>query len=718
MSDLSPSLALGCAGDGYAAIEGPPSIQPHGVLLVLDEQDLAILQASTNAAPLLGLEEGSVLGRGIEDLLGAEQARSLAEGLQNPSLEKSPIYLRTVTVCADGQRRAFYAIAHRNDGALILELESAAAASDVSFTNLYPIVRTFLARVKQAETPAALCRVVAAEVRRAVSFDRAIVWRFDANGGGTVVAADQDGAPRGHAAERLPPAVVPSQARTPHGPAWQQLIVACAEPAVPIEPAVHPRTGRPLDLTYAALGIASAAQCDSLRQLGVAASMVLAVLRDGEPWGVIVCHHPTRRFVPFEVRTACELLSEIFALELSAKERRGEYEYRIQLKQRLTALLARLARADDFFAGFAANAGDLAGYLGARGVAVVVGDRALRFGDAPAEDAVHQLCAWLGRTEDDIYTANDLATEWPHARDGAGGAGRLLAASISRVHRSYVLWFRPRDTADRAGGPWQAAEIDAAADLRSAIINVVLRQAEERAELTAELQRSNQELEAFSYSVSHDLRAPFRHITGYAELLRESDGAYLGADGQRYLATIIDSARYAGKLVDSLLHFAQLGRVALDETAVDTGRLVREVIAELEAGITGRRIHWQVGTLPEVQADLLLLRLVFQNLLGNAVKFTRHRPETVIEVGARPEEAETVFFVCDNGAGFDMRYADKLFGVFQRLHRAEDFEGTGIGLAHVRRIIARHGGRTWAEGALDTGATFYFTLPREDASGG
>jgi signal transduction histidine kinase len=236
---------------------------------------------------------------------------------------------------------------------------------------------------------------------------------------------------------------------------------------------------------------------------------------------------------------------------------------------------------------------------------------------------------------------------------------------------------------------------------------------------TAELEAANKELEAFAYSVSHDLRAPLRHINGFMELLQNRAGKALDEKSRNYMDTISDAARKMGLLIDDLLSFSRMRRHVLSLQPVELGPLVREVIRELEPDATGRNIEWRIGDLPGVTGDAAMLRIVFTNLITNALKFTRSRPQTRIEIGLHPcEDSETMIFVRDNGVGFDMTYADNLFGVFQRLHRADEFEGTGIGLANVRRIIARHDGRTWAEGKIDQGATFYFSLPKTQQRGG
>jgi PAS domain S-box-containing protein len=226
----------------------------------------------------------------------------------------------------------------------------------------------------------------------------------------------------------------------------------------------------------------------------------------------------------------------------------------------------------------------------------------------------------------------------------------------------------------------------------------------------AEVSAMNKELESFSYSVSHDLRAPLRHIDGFARILQEEQSSGLSEDGLRYVGRIIEAANHMGHLVDDILNLARIGRRQMVREKVKLKELVHQVIAELSQETGDRSIEWSIEPLPETDCDSGLVRLAFANLLSNAAKFTRTRRSAVIEVGTQETRGVTAFFVRDNGVGFDSKYADKLFGVFQRLHRQEDFEGTGVGLATVQRIIHRHSGEIWAESAVDCGATFYFTL--------
>jgi len=230
-------------------------------------------------------------------------------------------------------------------------------------------------------------------------------------------------------------------------------------------------------------------------------------------------------------------------------------------------------------------------------------------------------------------------------------------------------------------------------------------------ERTAQLETANKELEAFSYSVSHDLRAPLRHISGFSKLLMEEFGPSLNPEAQRYVERIQAGTQKMGLLVDELLNLARVGRHALSLQPTGLNSIVAEVVAILQPDTAGRQVRWVIADLPAVECDPVLVKLIFQNLLANALKFTRLRAQAIIEIGRKEEDGQPVLMVRDNGIGFNMKYVDKLFGVFQRLHRAEDFEGTGIGLATVQRIVQKHGGRVWAETEVGNGSTFSFTLP-------
>ena len=312
-----------------------------------------------------------------------------------------------------------------------------------------------------------------------------------------------------------------------------------------------------------------------------------------------------------------------------------------------------------------------------------------------------------GRTIWEALPAETSAAIEPAYR--AALAGQATSFEIPFGGRHYSVHVSPL-----AGAPGETLGMVVSLDItaRKQAQDDVLRLNAELERKVAEATAANQELEAFSYSVSHDLRAPIRHINGFVDMLRRRLGTGLDETAQRHLQTIARASRHMGELIDDLLAFSRMGRGELIQARVSLGSLAREVIESLRPEMDGRSIEWKVDGLPDVTGDPAMLRIVLTNLVGNAVKYTRPRTRALIEIGpAAGAPGEVVLFVKDNGVGFEMKYADKLFGVFQRLHRSEEFEGTGIGLATVRRIVHRHGGRTWAEASVDGGATFYVALP-------
>jgi PAS domain S-box-containing protein len=291
---------------------------------------------------------------------------------------------------------------------------------------------------------------------------------------------------------------------------------------------------------------------------------------------------------------------------------------------------------------------------------------------------------------------------------------------LEKINRGESI--RPFDTVRQAKGGQQidvSVTVSPIKDSTGTIVgsSKVLRDITDSKRGEKRINELNAELEAFSYSVSHDLRAPLRHVMGFVELLQRHAGPSLSEKSVGYLATISRSAKRMGSLIDDLLSFSKIGRSGMKKGEINLDELVQDALSDFEVDLKGRNVVWDIHPLPVIQCDRALLRMVLVNLIANAIKFTAHCPQTKIEIGTFPQgDTETVIFIRDNGVGFDPRYVHKLFGVFQRLHSVGEFEGTGIGLANVERIIHRHGGRVWAEGAVNGGATFYLSLPIQSQS--
>lgn len=715
----------------------PGSVQPHGVLIIINDAG-DVTHASSNTADLFGIGHDELLGRPLSSALGV----TLAALVESSSVGRKASLRGTIVVGPRGG--VFHVLTHRAPAGRVVEFEAAGSAEQDT-QGLYARVRWFAESLQGVGDLAVISRLVAAEVKAITGFDRVLVYRFDDDWNGTVIGEAKVDEWPSYMDLRFPASDIPKQARELYRVNRVRLIqTATYEPSVVA--AVPGVDEKPLDLSFSVLRSVSPIHREYLRNMGVDASMSVSVMRGNKLWGLLACHHRQPLAVAFEARNACELIAQMFSLQFEAHEGHAEAEHRTELRGVLVGLLAAMAETDDFVEGLRRRENELLRYADARGAALVFNNQTVLLGETPSAQDVGKIVAFIAaRSDEDVFATDRFAALWPEAAAFKARAAGVLAVSVSQIHDSYVLWFRPevvrtakwagdprkpvdpqaerlhprksfeqwKETLSNQSLPWKRAELDAVVELRNAIIGIVLRRAEELAELSAELERSNKELEAFSYSVSHDLRAPFRHISGFAEMIHETERDNMSERGRRYLATVIESAKYAGKLVDNLLHFSQMGRTGLTPGRLDMNQLVSEVLTSVKHEISpDRSVEWNLADLPPAWADGGMMRLAWQNLLSNALKYSRDRDPAVITVGARRDAVETIYFVSDNGAGFDMRYIDKLFGVFQRLHRLEEFEGTGIGLANVRRIVGRHGGRTWAEGEVGRGATFYFSLPK------
>lgn len=725
----------------------PGSIQPHGVLLALDQAGRKITRLSENGPTLFGVTAAQLLGQGLETALGETTASRLWPELVQLPVNGRPVLLGLTHLEQGGKQRTFDLVAHRTGTDIVLELEWAdsplAAVADA--VTLQSVMEQLTLRVETAGTIEELSQITARSLRQLVGFDRVLIYQFDESWNGIVVGEDGNGRLPALLHHRFPASDIPAQARELYR--INRIRIIPDATYVPVSLVGIPEVASlgPLDMTFSVLRSVSPIHVEYMRNMETASSMSFSILREGKLWGLISCHHREPRYVPFAIRGTCDLMARVFSLRLWALEHSADFTRRIEVRSTFARLLAAMTEQGEFASALSENSEALLSFAGSEGAAILADGHCLLVGRTPPEHQVRALADWLhAHASEDVYATDSLSQHYPEAAKFADAASGLLAISISKLHSSYLLWFRPevvqtiswggdphkpstngdltrlhprksfetwKETVRNRSLPWKPEEIEGAGEIRNAIVGIVLRRAEELAALNNELMRSNKELEAFSYSVSHDLRAPLRHIVGYAEMLRESESELTDRD-RHCIDTIIESSEYTGKLVEKLLAYSRLGRAELQLGRIDMNALMHETRQDVARDAVGRNIDWQISDIPSVSADLMMLRMAVRDLLSNAVKYTRKRDLATIEVGGKIDASENIYWVKDNGVGFDMRYADKLFGVFQRLHRWEDYEGTGIGLANVRRVMERHGGRAWADGQEGVGATFFFSLPK------
>lgn len=747
--DTQTPLSLQKAIDNCARepIRTPGSIQPQGFLLVVEETTMSILQASENVAEWLGVDAQSLIGSSFDALIkhGSAFVDQLSE-LDEDQLQAFHVGDTSVLKGSNvGMPLAM--MLHRNDGVLIAEFEPASDAT-VAHGRLYPMVRSFINQMREDESIDQLCQRAVGFIKRITGYGRVNAYRFDESGNGLVNAELADDGFDRYLGLCFPASDIPQQARELYCANRIRIISDVNYEPSPLVPAENPKTGRALDLSHATLRSVSPVHLHYMRNMGTGASMSISIVIDGKLWGLISCHNTESRAVSFQSRTACELLGRVLSLQLETKVAHSRSQKMLSLRKQIVQMLAAMADHDSVFKGIRSAQDIFLDFVGASGAAVVSDTECDLYGLTPNENQVRALTRWLDQRDGSlVFSSDNVSRDIPHLPGIAKSVGGVLAVSISQLHSSYIVWFKPeqvhimnwagkpnkvvsdegklsprqsfamwQETVEGFSTRWDDSEIEGVSELRQAVLGIVLRKAEELAQMASELKQSNKELEAFSYSVSHDLRAPLRHIAGYAELLGDMEVGNLTERGQRFLDTIGESAKFAGTLVDNLLSFSQMGRSAMRLSEVNLSAMIESIKREMKPEYENRTIEWKVSELPVIIADPAFLHLALRNLVSNAIKYTRNEPVAVIQIEAVSTTDHVTVSIKDNGVGFDMKYAEKLFGVFQRLHRMDEFEGTGIGLANVRRIVERHGGTVHAQGRLKEGATFSFSLPKRHLS--
>lgn len=742
-------------------IHVPGSVQPHGILFVLNQPQLEILQVSDNTANLIGIPAPSLLGKPLVELLGQPQIATIRTCLERQFDTPNPLCL-SIHTCNGAVN--FNGIVHTSSqNRLILELEPFTAAEISNFFSFYDLTRGTLTKIQQSATLSQLSNLIAQEVRAITGFDRVMVYRFAPDGSGAVIAEDRRDNLEPYLGLRYPATDIPQQARQLYILNPLRLIPDVNYQPVPIISTADPH--RPpssplsppdlLDLSLSVLRSVSPIHIEYLKNMGVSASMSISLLKDNQLWGLIACHHQTPKFVSYELRTVCEFLGRVMSLELAAKEENENLDHKIQLKTIQTRFIDEVVRwrgpaGSQLVDGLLHDSTGLLRIVGAEGAAILTDQDLITIGQTPNKPEIRRLLTWLeNQFENYLFVTHSLPELYPEAMQFHQVASGLLALSIARIQKNYVLWFRPevlqyvtwagnpqkpvrveadgssqlfprqsfakwQETVRCKSMPWQPYEIEGAVELRSAIVGIVLQKADELATLNRELERSNTELDAFAYIASHDLKEPLRGIHNYSTFLLEDFATVLPADGVEKLETLIQLTKRMEELIDTLLHFSRLGRQDLNKQSVDLDQLVQQVakVFHISQGTGGIDIRIP-QPLPIVQGDPILLEEVLINLIRNALKYN-DQADKWVEIGFLPPRNQGfwTFYLRDNGIGIREKHLETIFRIFKRLHEPEKYGGgAGAGLTIVRKIIERHDGKIWVESTVGEGSTFYFTLP-------
>ncbi|MGG6270461.1 ATP-binding protein [Leptolyngbya sp. AN03gr2] len=738
----------------------PGRIQPHGVLLVLSEPDLTIVQISSNSKSLLGYSPEELLNQPLSRLLDSRQLNAIAGCLSKDFESVNPL---KITVQNQEESIVFDGIIHRYAESLILELEPSQTKEPTDFFGFYHLVKGTIAKIQNAHNLSEMCDAIVKEVRQLTDFDRVMVYQFDVEGAGRVIAEAKRDALTPYLGLHYPPSDIPKQAKQLYTLNWLRLIPDADYQPSELVPAINPLTHEVTDLSLSVLRSVSPLHLEYLHNMGVGASMSISLLKNKKLWGLIACHHDSAKYLTYEVRTACEFLGQVMSMELAAKEESEDLDYKMKLKSIQSNFVEVIPQHDDLLDGLLNNEANLLELVEATGAAICWDNQFYTVGRTPDEEQLSDLLAWIEtQVEGNVYSTAKLPSLYPAAESFSKMASGLLALAISRVNRNYIFWFRPevvqtvswggnpnkpvevlnsgevrlsprksfaawQETVRGQSLPWKPCEIDAILELRSAIVGIVLRKADELAKINLELERSNNELDSFAYIASHDLKEPLRGIHNYSSFLIEDYAEVLSEDGVSKLQTLVRLTQRMEDLINSLLHFSRLGRVELDLQQTDLNELLQTVLDVLSISLDPATVEIRIPRLlPTVMCDRVQMSEVFTNLISNAIKYN-DRDRRWVEIGfldpvrstrkrhvddEETPEMVTTFYIKDNGIGIPEHHLGNIFRIFKRLHGPTKYGGgTGAGLTITKKIVERHHGEIWLESVPGEGSTFYFTLP-------
>ncbi|MBD1900451.1 ATP-binding protein [Trichocoleus sp. DQ-A3] len=728
-----------------APIHNASKVQPHGIIFVLAEPELTILQVSSNISTVFGISPENMLQNKLEEVLDPFQVDRIKAGL----LEENLDFINPIKIWArrkGDEYLVFDGIFHRNaDGFLILELEPAISQENIPFLSFYHLARASINQLEKTSTLGDFCQIIVKEVRKVTGFDRVMLYKFDDDGHGSVLAEEKLESMEPYLGLHFPESDIPKPARKLFTSNWIRLIPDATSQSAELFPILNPVNQRPLDLTNSILRSASPCHIQYLHNMGVGASLTISLMKDQKLWGLIACHHQSPKYVSYELRKACEFLGRVIFSEISTREETEDYGYRMKLTYIQSALVEYMSQEENFIDGLVKHQPNLLELANAKGAAVCFGGDCTMVGETPTEEELNFLVQWLkNNVEEEVFYSDSLPQIYPDAESFKNVASGLLAIPISK--NNYVLWFRPeviqtvnwggdpnkafevnqsegnirlcprksfdlwKETVRLTSLPWKQVEIKAALELRKAIINIVLRQADELAQLAQDLERSNAELKKFAYVASHDLQEPLNQVANYVQLLEMRYLEQLDEDAKEFIGFTVEGVSLMQTLIDDVLAYSKVDMQAIEfeMTGVDTA--LDRALANLRGRISETGAAIAHDPLPTVMADSTQLMQLFQNLIGNAIKFRSEQPPE-IHVGASRLEDAWLFSVRDNGIGIDPQFSDRIFVIFQRLHTRDEYQGTGMGLAICKKIVECHRGRIWVESQLGQGATFYFTIP-------
>lgn len=717
----------------------PGKVQPHGFLVSVSSATLLISYISQNTGRFTGINAQDLLGKHINELSAALNATAPAEQLSHllnvSKLNKSFENINPFRIDINGED--WYVIINPSGNQLILEFEP--AESNLAL-DVQKVIGRSVTEILSGRNLETLLTNAAAEVKKVIAYDRVMIYRFNEDGHGEVVAEVKNDDLEPFFGLHYPASDIPRQARELYKINLTRIIADVYAEDAPI--ITYQEDGAPLDLTHSGLRAVSPIHVQYLKNMGVASSFSISLIAHGELWGLIACHNYSPRFINYKARDAAKLIGQLLSSALEYRQDEEDTEKLQQLIAAANTVSGNLKNYDNLQEALIAGKTTIKDITEAAGAAVIFNGIVTTIGKTPTQAQITDIAGWLqANMSDAIYYTNRFPEIHTAARACSETASGIMACSLSKDLTELVIWFKPEQltTISWAGKPdkpaekgedgllylnprqsfeawteivkntsdrWSNEEVSAVVKIREEIIYAINRRANEIRLLNERLQLAYEELDTFSYTISHDLRTPLSSIKSYSEFLLQSNKS-LDDNARRILERVVNGADKMNFLIQEILNYTRVGRADLKYNKIDMSALLKEVTGEVMNAFNPPSLKLVIGDTPNIYGDQVMVSQVFTNLINNAVKYSSRVNPGLVEVKGVVENNEIIYTVADNGVGIDVNYFSRVFELFKRMDNVKDFEGTGVGLAIVKRIVEKHQARIWFDSKLKVGTVFY-----------
>lgn len=709
--------------------------QSHGVIVVCSRTELKITQIGKNAEEFFGIPYQELLGEPLSRLIGDAFSKNL---LQSESQGETPEVMEL-----EVSDRKFVVIPHFSGPSIILDFEPSGVYNPFEYQKELGKILKILG---SSDSPEELCRDAASITRDIFGYDRVMIYKFDEEWNGEVVAEEKNEDMESWLGLRYPASDIPKQSREMFLKHRVRIIGDVNYRPVPIEPELSPINNKPLDLSRSELRGVSPIHIEYLQNMKVGASLTAALISNGKLWGLLACHHYSAKYVNYYQRQTCDFLTQIFSNELTLKETNLYLEKLEEWGKIKIELENQIGEEGKIKKGLLDQKVLFTDLLECEGGAIILNNKLRLIGTTPSKKQVKRLANdFLSRQEGVLYFTNNLPGYYEPANEFKETGSGILSIKLGHDNQNFLVWFRPEiiKQVNWGGNPnkkasfdeerqritprksfakwtqnltgfsssWKDYQISAAKAIRESLSNIILEKQKNKIDrLNKEIVQAHEELEIFSQGLSHDLKAPLRGIDGYAQILKEDYYNDLEKPGKQAVDTILSSTGEMRELIDNILSFSGVSGQSLSKSVFSVNHLIEDILQSFNVKSNYPKTEINIeNDLPKMLGDKRMLSQLWSNLITNALKYSEKKENPAINIGTRNINGKTYYFIEDNGIGFEPKFKEEIFKLFSRFS-GNSFKGTGIGLAIAKKIVEKHNGDIYAESELGKGSTFYFCV--------